>query len=502
MDVVKRSQGGITRATLSAVAVAAAILHSCGGGGGGGGGATLPSEAPPRTFAGPGINSGLVAGKGSLIVNGVEFRAGVPGTVRIDGAAVAESAVRQGMVVRIRGAFGPLENEGGYDNVAAEPQVIGPVSGLSGSSFTVLGQAVTITPATIFDDPANRVLANGDVVEVHGIFSGANSIEATYIQRDPAGATKRQVRGVVGGSVAGSFFIGLQRVDLGAVTPVPLDNDFVEVEGTQAVPGGPLQATSIVVDNFPAHGDQEVETEGSVASHDAAAKSFVFRSPWGPVTVRYDVPGFAVTAFQLEERNTPSTASAVLSAGNQVEVEGRLVGGVLQAREIELRRTENAVLEGIVSSGGGSNFTLMPFGIALSAPAGQVPSNGDRVEVGGTVVPGTTSITVTRVTPLTAGTRVFIKGPVTSSDLATRSLTILGIPVNTSGLQPADDASLGLPSEYENAVNRRITRDEFYAQIVPLVTVVRAKAQDDPAAPPFTGGVFHPRAGVEIEPHR
>jgi hypothetical protein len=435
----------------------------------------------------------------------VEFRAGTPGTVRIDNVTVLETAVRQGMVVKMRGAFGPLDNEGAYDNVVAEPQVIGQVSGLqvSGpaeSTFTVLGQTVTTKPTTVFDDPAIRTLANNDVVEVHGFFSGPNAIEATFIRPAPV-ATKRQIRGVVGGSAAGTFSIGTQQVDLGAVTPVPVDNDFVEVEGTQAVPGGPVQAEIIEIDNFRAQGDQEVETEGSVASHDAGAKSFVLRTHSGPVTVRYDVPGFAVTAFQLEERNTPSDAATIFAVANQqVEVEGRLVGGVLQAREIELRRTENAVLEGNVSGVAGSTFTLLPFGIVLTAPAGQIPSNGDRVEVGGTVVPGGTSITVTRVTPLPPGTRVFIKGPVTAHTLPT--MTILGITVDTTGLQPADDASLGLPSEFENAANRRITREQFYAQIVDLVTVVRAKAQNDPANPPFSLGVFHPRAGVEIEGHR
>ena len=498
MDVVKRSSRGNHRAALSVIAVAAALLHACGGGGGGGGVAQLPGS-PPRTAPGPGINSGLVAAKGSLIVNGVEFRAGTPGTVRIDGVTATETAVREGMVVKMRGAFGPLDNEGAYDNVEVEPQVIGQVSGPAGNTFTVLGQVVTITPATVFDDPANRILANNDVVEVHGIFSGANAIEATFIQRDAPGTVKRQLRGVVGGSAAGTFSIGTQQVNLGAVTPVPVDGDFVEVEGTQAVPGGPVQATNIAIDNFSAQGDQEVETEGSVASHNAGDNSFVLRSLSGPVTVRYHVPGFAVTVFQLEERNAPSNAATVLAAGNQVEVEGRLVGGILQAREIELRRTENVVLEGIVSNRVVPNFTLSPFGINLIAPAGQtIPPEGDRVEVGGTVVPGGTSITVSRLTPLPAGTRVFIQGPVTFHDLPTRTLTILGIPVDTTGLQPADDASLGLPSEYENAANRRITRDEFFAQIVDLVTVVRARAQNDPLTPPFTGGSFHPRSGAEI----
>ena len=501
MDVVTRSSGGYHRAAMSAIAVAAALLQACGGGGGGGGVAQLPGS-PPRSAPGPGINSGLVAAKGSLIVNGVEFRAGTPGTVLIDGVTATETAVREGMVVTLRGAFGPLDNEGAYDNVVVEPQVIGQVSGLSGNTFTVLGQAVTVTPATVFDVPANRVLANDDVVEVHGIFSGENAIEATFIQRDAPGTAKRQLRGIVGGSAAGTFSIGTQQVNLGAVTPVPVDGDFVEVEGTQAAPGGPVEATNIAIDNFSAQGDQEIETEGSVASRNAGDNSFVLRSLSGPVTVRHDVAGFAVTVFQLEERNAPSDAATVLAVGNQVEVEGRLVGGILQAREIELRRTENAVLEGDVTGVSGSNFTLSPFGIPLTAPAGQIPSNGNHVEVGGTVVPGGTSITVSRVTLLPASLRVFIQGPVTAHDLATRTLTILGIPVNTLGLQPEDNASLGLPSEYENAANRRITRDEFFGQIVDLVTVVRAKAQNDPANPPFSGGVFAPRSGVEVEAHR
>jgi hypothetical protein len=197
-----------------------------------------------------------------------------------------------------------------------------------------------------------------------------------------------------------------------------------------------------------------------------------------------------------------------------VEVEGRLIGGILQAREIELKRRENVALEGDVSSVAGSNFTLAPFGVTFTAPAGQVPSVGQHVDVGGEVTPPGTSlssVTVTRVTVLPASANRRLQGPVSAhgsgADGTTDTITILGVTVDTTGLQDRDDPVLGLSSEFADAANFRITKTKFFSLLRDNISVVRAKAARNAVtgAEPFTPGppaAFTPSSGVELEEHR
>jgi len=492
---------------------AAGFLSACGGGGGGGGGAAALPQPSPRQNPGPGINGGIVTGKGSTIVNAVEFSVADP-TVTIDGAAGTESQVLEGMVVTMRGTFGPLEPQGTATAVEVEPQLIGPVDAVGGGTITVLNQAVTVNNFTVFDpDNSNRNLVVGDVVEVYGFFTGfgtPHAVEATFIRR--VATAKRQIRGIVAGTPAtGTFTIGGQTVTNNSPT-IPVAGDFVEVEGTQPVAGGAVATTStgVRVDNFEDNGDQEVEIEGSVAAA-PVGNEFQLRGPSGPIRVQINT-GFT-TVFQFEERNLTAT-SAILTAGAQVEVEGRLIGGILQAREIELKRRENVALEGDVSSVAGSNFTLAPFGATFNAPAGQVPSVGQHVEVGGEVTPPGTSlssVTVTRVTVLPASANRRLQGPISAhgsgADGATDSITILGITVDTTGLQDRDDPVLGLPSEFQDAANFRITKTKFFSLLRDDISVVRAKAARNAVTSeePFTPGppaAFTPSSGVELEDHR
>ncbi len=489
---------------------AAGFLSACGGGGGGGGAAALPQPSA-RQNPGPGINSGMVMGKGSTIVNAVEFSVADP-TVTIDGAPGTEAQVLEGMVVTMRGTFGPLEPQGTANAVQAEPQLIGQVTAVGGGTVTVLNQTVTVNNFTIFDpNNTNRNLVVGDVVEVYGFFASfgtPHAIEATFIRR--VVTAKRQIRGIVAGTPAtGTFTIGGQTVINNSPT-VPVAGDFVEVEGTQA--GGDVATTStgVRIDNFDDNGDQEVEIEGSVTAAPVGGE-FQLRGPSGPVRVQFNTT--FPTLFQLEERNIAAT-SAILTADAQVEVEGKLIGGILQAREIELKRRENVALEGDVSSVAGSNFTLAPFGVTFTAPAGQVPSVGQHVEVGGEVTPPGTSlssVTVTRVTVLPASANRRLQGPVSAhgsgADGTTDSITILGVTVDTTGLQDRDDPVLGLPSEFQNAANFRISKSKFFGLLRDNISVVRAKAARNAltGAEPFTPGppaAFTPSSGVELEEHR
>ncbi|MGE5698785.1 MAG: DUF5666 domain-containing protein [Deltaproteobacteria bacterium] len=498
---------------------AAGFLSACGGGGGGGGGAAALPQPGPRQNPGAGINGGIVMGKGSTIVNAVEFSVADP-TVTIDGASGTEAQVLEGMIVTMRGTFGPLEPQGTATAVEVEPQLIGRVDAVGGGTITVLNQAVTVNNFTVFDpDNSNRNLVVGDVVEVHGFFTGSgtpHTIEATFIRR--VVTTKRQIRGIVAGTPAtGTFTIGGQTVTNNSPT-IPLAGDFVEVEGTQPVAGGAIATTStgVQVDNFEDNVDQEVEIEGAVAAAPVGSE-FQLLGPSGPIRVRFNTT--FTTQFQLEERNLAAT-SAILTAGAQVEVEGRLIGGILQAREIELKRRENVALEGDVTGLSGTTFTLAPFGATINfagaviTPPGATVSNGAHVDVGGEVTPpgaSLSSVTVTRVTVLPASANRRLQGPVSAhgsgADGTTDSITILGITVDTTGLQDRDDPVLGLPSEFQDASNFRISKSKFFSLLRDNISVVRAKAARNAVtgAEPFTTGppaAFTPSSGVELEEHR
>ncbi|MGE5698784.1 MAG: DUF5666 domain-containing protein [Deltaproteobacteria bacterium] len=532
------SKAGRRSVFMSALALIAAIafLSGCGGGGGGGGttpvAALPPAEGPPRVPApvpdpvpdptptpdpvpvpdpvpqpAPGqpppapMSSGLFLGRGSVIVNGVQFsrsdNVAADNSVFIDDAPGTEADIRVGMIVKVRGSFGPTTLTGRYERVDAEPQLIGAAANPTASGFSVLNQSVTVTPFTVFEGVSRAPVA-GTPVEVHGSFTGANAIEATYVRA--AGAAKVQIRGVVDAldNAAGTLTIGSQQVNFTPPAPAGLAvGRFVEAEGVQAgavvdatAPGGKVEIELVTAEAA----GQEIEIEGSVEAGSVTATGFRLLTASGPVTVSFGVG--TPTVFE-DEDNSPVSSGTVLLPGNQVEVEGFMVDGILIAAEIELERKENVVLEGTVAGG-----TL--FGLALSQPL----ADGTHVEVGGSVVPDggpPFTVNVTRVTPiadpLRAGNLV-LQGPVANVNAVDNTFSILGVAINLTGLQERDDPVLGLTSEYENAANIRIDRGNFMALLRNNVSVVKAKAIANALNPPFAGGIFNPRSGVEIEEHR
>jgi hypothetical protein len=125
----------------------------------------------------------MFLGNGSVIVNGVQFsrsdNVAADNSVFIDDAPAVESDIRVGMIVKVRGSFGPTTLTGRYEQVDVEPQLIGAVANPTVSGFSVLNQSVTVTPFTIFEGVSRTPVA-GTPVEVHGCFTGANAIDNTF----------------------------------------------------------------------------------------------------------------------------------------------------------------------------------------------------------------------------------------------------------------------------------------------------------------------------------
>lgn len=313
-------------------------LFGCGGGGGGG----LVSG-----IGGTGITaSGTITGFGSIFVNGVEFETGAA-EVTLDDNTGSEGDLRLGMVVRVQGTVDDSGTRGTASKVEFDDDVQGPLSGpiVAGpdglsSTFTVLGVGVRADGTkTVFDGVSLDTLAVNDWLEVSGFFDGAGVLQATRIEKkgdfQPT-LSEVELKGTVSGLSGTSFTLGsftvefagadLSRVPGGVIT----DGLPVEVKGT-------LSGTTITANRIAQEDDLFGDDEAKV-SLEGIVSNFVSNSS-------FTVAGQAVNASAA----IFEPAGLVLADGVEVEVEGPIVAGVLQAVKVEARGG-NIKLEARVSA--------------------------------------------------------------------------------------------------------------------------------------------------------
>jgi hypothetical protein len=177
-------------------------------------------------------------------------------------------------------------------------------------------------------------LALSEIVEVSG-FTTANGIRATYIEAKQAGSiTEYELKGTISTIAANILTIGSQAVDISGVVPnfTPKIGDYVEVKGTLA--GSTLVAASIELKTreLDKTNADKAELQGYVTSVTNAA-DFVLNAQ--PVHIDQQ------TKFN-------GGVAADIQPGLILEVEGRLVNGVLNAVKISFE--DDLELEGTVTS--------------------------------------------------------------------------------------------------------------------------------------------------------
>jgi RNase P/RNase MRP subunit p29 len=191
-------------------------------------------------------------------------------------------------------------------------------------TFVIGGQRVDYGAARL--DPT--VPANGQYVRVRGQLAADGTLVAEeVVLRNGRGHAEVQLRGNLSDLAGGTFTIRDVVVDASGITPERCagglaEGAFVEVEGRLS--GNTVIATRVQCEDEPAGGT--VEREGTAGSVSTTARTFVLGTSSGPVTVAWTEATFFrdVTADTLD--------------GAQVQVEGVLNGGVLQARKIKLHR--------------------------------------------------------------------------------------------------------------------------------------------------------------------
>lgn len=263
-----------------------------------GGAAVLPAGTPLAD----GQRVSVLAPAASLVVE--------PGSAPVLRAAQVRVAVlgRAGDEVALSGVIGLLD-------AAAQ-------------RFDLGGTPVDASAATL--RPAGTVLAEGLYVLARGTLQADGSVRAATVRvRDGRSEAEAELKGTVIGLDPVTLTFHLRGVPVDAAAAEiegcagrPLaEGDYVKVEGRLGPTG--VIAKSVHCEDEPA--EAVIEREGTAGSVDAVARRFVLAlAGGGSVTVSWS----DITYFE--------GISAATLAGRPVEVEGRLVDGVLQARKIEL----------------------------------------------------------------------------------------------------------------------------------------------------------------------
>jgi len=313
-------------------------------------------------------SSGTITGFGSVIVNGVEWEVSGTTDITIDDAPGTESGLAVGQVVLITGELDNSGTSGTATSIEYDSVLEGNVTSinLAGDSFVVLGQTVSVSSSTVFDDSlpdrsgpggtpdGRRTLADllvGDNLEISGFPTSAGVIQATRID-DRGGASGAEVRGVVSAlnTVAETFLIGTLNVDYSNATledfsSALANGNLVEVEGSLS--GGTLVATRVELeDNLPGDDGDSGEVEGLVTRFVSATD--------------FDVNGVRVTTVAGTQYEGGTAGNLGLNV--KVEVEGEFnAQGILVADEVKFRVQEGSAdveIEGNVAARTSTTLTI------------------------------------------------------------------------------------------------------------------------------------------------
>ena len=421
------------------------VVAGCGGGGSGDPGGNNPP--PAGGIVRTGFAIGPIANFGSVIVNGVRYST-TGATITIDDSPGVESDLRVGQVVSINGRFDASLTTGTATQISFDDNVEGPVQSINtiASTLVVLGQTVRVGAATSFDDniqPASLAgLVVGDIVEVSGLVMSDGSIDATRIEKKPAGSLF-EVHGTISSlnAVTRRFNLNALVVDYSAAQ---LD-DFpgaqisngqaVEAKGSAVNANGALVASRVEFEGPPVNGPagDRVEIEGFITRFVSAQN--------------FDVAGIPVTTGTATVFEGGTATDLGLNV--KVEVEGNLTAsGSITATKVDIRRATAVRVTALVDSVNAAANALDLLGItvridALTRLEDQSAADvdpltissinvGDYLEVRGSELPaGSGDILATIVERDDLDTETILQGFVTA--VVNPSFTILGVTITTNG---------------------------------------------------------------------
>jgi hypothetical protein len=452
---------------------------ACGGGGGGsssggtggnGGGGNGGGTTPGGGINGGGIATGPITGFGSVIVNGVRFSTTGAAITIDDRTGASENELKVGQVVTIRGSFASDGSTGTATSITFSDNMEGPVSAKDEAAGTlvVLGQAVRVNGATVFDDrfsPASLAgVAIGSVVEVSGFPNAAGEIIASRIEPKAAGGTF-ELTGTVSSldTTARRFNINSTVINYSSVTPsngTLANGGCAEAKGTN-FSGGALVATSVEVKSCTAAGaaNERGEIEGAITRFASATD--------------FDVGAQRVTTTASTSYENGTAAS--LAANLIVEVEGTFsAAGLLTATKVKIKPDTSLRLLGTIDAIDPATSSVTVFGLKVTtntATAYEDKSSanlrlfkfsdlrtGDYVEIRGYAGSVPNTLVAARIERDDLDPRRELQG-VAAGPAVAPNLTIFGITVTTSGgtsFRNESGASISSSTFFAAAGNRLV----------------------------------------------
>ena len=348
--------------------ITTAVMLGCGGSGdpGGGDGAT-------------GITTvGAVTGFGSVYVNGVEYETDQAEYEVEDEAAFDDSALKVGMVVKVKGSVNADGRTGTANQIIYEDELEGLVQNLTPDGtdatlkyLTIFNVPVLVSSVDTYFDNENDAnfsftsLANDDHVEVSGYFNG-QALQATYIKKEDVGDNDFEVKGEIS-DINGNtytlttFFNASITFTLASNAIIPASGiqigQYVEVEGTPT-PTGPssLEASKVELEDRHHLEDNEGEVEiRGVLSYDATTDSWFLN----------DIPLDLNGVIEYEPAEIEDAINDQSADGMMVKVEGDYRNGVLVVDEIEDKQDSlefKGTVAALSASGPKSGVMTMAFG--------------------------------------------------------------------------------------------------------------------------------------------
>lgn len=327
------------RLRLWAALGAAAWLVACGGVDGGGG------SASPL-----GYSQGSITGFGSIIVNDIHFDESGASVLADDGGPLQAADLKLGMSVEVdSGAIDTVAGTATATAVRLHSGLLGKVVSpdATAGAFTVVGQTVQVTSATVFDAAYTGGLAGvaaGSLVEVHAVYDPVRGVYSARRVDPVASANLYRVRGMVSALTSNTFQIG-SAVFVYNVLPAGLAEGAMA--RVQVLPNPDSQGRWVVSDA--ARGERQ-PTDGVRTGLIGVVSSFTTLSS------NFVVDGVQVNAAAI----TPTGGS--LANGSWVKVEGVMTAGVLAASKLEVRVAD-------VGHGGAGGFDMQLRGKVTSLDA-------------------------------------------------------------------------------------------------------------------------------------
>jgi hypothetical protein len=420
------------------------------------------------------VSRGLITGFGSVYVNGVRFHTGST-QFSIDDDGGAESDLRVGMIVTVKGSKSDDGVNGQATHISYDNELKGPVTSIvydnadptlaTMATLGILGQPVTVNRDTTIDDDGGltfETIKVNDVLEVNG-YANASGLLATHIELQ-ADASEIEIKGYID---VGSLIL----LDSFAINGFPVSYDgttelddigslveglFVEVKGELNLAGDTLIASKIEGEHEGLDGDMDdAEVQGMIDDYDSNEDTFTILGQ------QIDVTGAELYP-----------ATLVLADDLIVEAEGHIIDGILYADEVKQKGKKIKVYATLWAIGmDGTDSISFKFNLAdinstdiITALVNHQTeledditdtdivlgdlSEGDFVEMeafdDGTGI--INAVEIERKNP----DEIRIVAPVDSWDKANQKVVLLGVEFNLSA------------ASYENEFDQNISADTFY----------------------------------------